>query len=448
MSATLILVLLIVLAVANLWLGQRAAKATKTEDDFYLGGRSLGLLPLALTILATQIGGGTMLGAAEEAYQKGWVVIFYPLGTCLGLMLVALGFGAKVREMQLTTVSELFEKVFNCTILRQVSSVYSIVSLFIILVAQGIAAQKFFGAIGFDQPWCFLAFWMILVTYTVMGGLRAVVNTDILQVLFIFVAFALAFFTADIRLDTDQLVQGAPSFDRTDVPWIGWLLMPLLFMFIEQDMGQRFFAAKSPRLVTIGAVVAAVTMLLCTSVPIYFGVQAANLGLEIPAGKSVLLSAIEMTTTPVVSSIVTVGILMAIISTADTLLCSISSNVSYDFPAMRHKNVIWAKGITLVIGMLSLAASYAFSNVVSVLIFSYELSVSALFVPVVLGALGKGARKEQAYGAVIMGTLAFLILRVYPVMIPREILTLILSFAGFYAPCLMPGMKRVEPRVV
>lgn len=436
MDSTLFLVIMVIMAAANLWLGKRAAAETKTGDDFYLGGRSLGIVSLMLTILATQIGGGTILGAAEEAYQRGWIVLFYPLGTSLGLCLVALGFGAKVREMELTTIAEIFEKVFGCVLLRQIASVISIVSLFIILVAQGIAAQKFFAAAGFTEGWFFLAFWLILVTYTVLGGLKAVVNTDILQVVFIIAAFGIAFFACSFEGDIPKAATPV-VFDGNDVPWLGWLLMPCLFMFIEQDMGQRFFAAKTARSVTAATWTAAFVMIACTSIPIYFGIQAATNQLDMAEGSSVLLSAINATTNPVVTTFATVAILMAVISTADTLLCSVSSNVGYDFPFMRHKGVVWAQGITLVVGVLSLIASYCFTNVVAVLIFSYELSVSALFVPVIMGVFAKKHYKEQAYASVIVGTASFLFFRMYPVFIPREILTLVLSYTAYQLPPLL-----------
>lgn len=431
MDSTLFLTLMVLLAAANLWLGKRASAQTKTEDDFYLSGRSLGLLPLVLTILATQLGGGTMLGAAEEAYQKGWAVLFYPLGTCLGLCLVSLGFGARVRKMNLTTISELYEKVYRSAFLRKASSLISIISLFIILVAQGIAARKFFAAVGFDESWIFISFWMILITYTVMGGLRAVVNTDILQVLFIGGAFALAFFVASFGAANLTPVE-APVFDQSDVPWIGWLLMPLLFMFIEQDMAQRFFSAKTPGSVTKGALMAAFLMLVITAIPLYFGIRANELGVAVPEGASILLVAIEAMTTPAITTVVTVAILMAIISTADTLLCSISSNISYDFKIFANKSVLWAQGITFTIGVISLIAGYAFNNVVSVLIFSYELSVSALFATVIIAVFGSKPNRVAAVGSVVAGTLAFLILRSYPLTIPREILTQVASFGTYY----------------
>lgn len=447
MDASLFIILMVALAAANLWIGKKASKSTHTEDDFYLSGRNLKMLPMVLTILATQLGGGTILGAAQEAYVKGWVVLFYPLGTCLGLCLIAMGFGAKLRRMNISTISEIFERVYHSRSLRQISSIFSIVSLFVILIAQGIAARMFFTAIGFSESWVYITFWMILVLYTVMGGITAVVNTDILQVLFIIAAFAITIVFASFD-SLQPLPFANVSFEQTDVPWIGWLLMPLLFMFIEQDMAQRFFAAKNAKSVTIGAWVAAGTMLVVTLVPIYFGVTAREYGIVVPPGADVLLTSVAATTNTFVTTIMIAAILMAIISTADTLVCSISSNISYDFSFFHRKNVVWAQGITFVIGIASLICSYMFTSVVSVLIFSYELSVSALFVSVLMGVLGKAPKKSAAWASILCGTAGFFVFKFYPVPFPREILTQALSFGGFGLMSVFGEKKELAAREI
>jgi SSS family solute:Na+ symporter len=421
---------MVIFSATNLWLGKISSKKTKTEDDFYLYGRNLGLVPLILTILATQLGGGTVLGACQEAYQKGWIVLLYPLGTCLGLAVVAMGFGSKVRQMNISTISELFEKIYGSKQLRKISSLFSVTSLFIILVAQGIAARLFFASIGYSEPWVYITFWLILVAYTVMGGIGAVINTDILQVLFIIFAFFLAYFYF-IGMEMSSVDYKAFS-DNGDIPYIGWLLMPMLFMFIEQDMAQRFFSARSSRLVTQGAWISALSLLAITALPIYFGVKAHDSGLVVADGESVLLTAVSAFTNPTVTTFVIVAILMAIISTADTLICSISSNISYDLSIFKKHNVFVAKWITFFIGMFSLVCASFFNNVVPVLIFSYELSVSAMFVPVVIAVFGKNPSKLAATGSILCGVFSFILFQFYPVLIPREILTQLFSLMGYF----------------
>lgn len=212
MNYSLFMTLLALLGGFSLWLG-RKGKDLETNDDFFLMGRKLGLFSLVMTLLATQVGGGALMGAAEEAYSKGWIVICYPLGMVAGMVLLGIGFGAKMRSLNISTVAELFEKIYGSLRMRKGASTLSIISLFFILVAQAIAARKFFMSIGFENDLLFVTFWMILVVYTVVGGLRAVVKTDILQASFILLAFFIACVAAK-PIDT----QTAISLPRESAP--------------------------------------------------------------------------------------------------------------------------------------------------------------------------------------------------------------------------------------
>src|ERR1700733_14208846 len=85
-------------------IGRRASKNLNNKEDYFLAGKSVRLFPLMMTFLATQVGGGVILGAADEAYQFGWPVILYPLGAALGLILLGCGVGRKLAEFKVSTI--------------------------------------------------------------------------------------------------------------------------------------------------------------------------------------------------------------------------------------------------------------------------------------------------------------------------------------------------------
>jgi len=428
MNMPLLLVLISILGACYLWIGSLATRKMCDEEEYFLMGRKLNFTSLTLTILATQVGGGTLLGAAEEAYQKGWIVALYPTGVCIGLLALAAGFGSRLRRLNLSTVPEIFEKIYRSRALRQVAASLSVVGLFIILVGMGVAARKFFVTIGVEKPYIFAGLWALFVFYTVIGGLRAVVNTDILQMIYIIVCLVAAFFMTVTKLPGSLF--GGAGFVSGGVPWSSWLFGPMLYMFIEQDMGQRCFAAKSAKLIPWAAVVSAVLLLCCSLMAITLGVVGAKAGIVVPAGQSVLIATVASLGGPVVATFFTCAVLMAIISTADSLLCSISSNLSFDFP--------WAKGgvkraqyVTFFVGMAALLFSFLFNNVVAVLMFSYELSVSVLFVPVLMAVIVKNPPKSAAWGAIVGGCISFVVLRALPWNLPTEIVAPICSVLGF-----------------
>ena len=91
MNLTAFILVLFGIQVLCLFVGGRSSKGLKTQSDYFLAGKGIRFFPLMMTFLATQVGGGLILGSAEEAYQFGWSVLFYPLGAALGLLLLGIG---------------------------------------------------------------------------------------------------------------------------------------------------------------------------------------------------------------------------------------------------------------------------------------------------------------------------------------------------------------------
>lgn len=423
------------------WLvGQRASRNIKDTNEYFLAGKSVRLFPLMMTFLATQVGGGIILGAADEAYQFGWPVLLYPMGAALGLMVLGLGVGRQLAGFQVSTVAELFEVVYGSVFLRKVASLLSVVSLFMILVAQVIASRKFMVSIGFDHVPLFILFWSIVIFYTTQGGLKAVISTDTVQAAFFSIVFLLCFGCACWFEPTFTYIEVPKIEDFTAVSskLCGWLLSPMLFMVIEQDMGQRCFAGASPKIVSQASFLAGVcTMVICI-VPVFFGSLAHTMGVEIPQGGSSLMTIIAKTTSPWMTALVGCAVLAAIISTATSLINAISSNISSDFslkPFKRIDAMRVVKGITCCISIGSIFFAFYFDNIVDVLIQSYELSVSCLFIPVAMALLKKRGEFMAAFLAIALGAVGFFLFRLYPIGFPKEIASILLSLLGYVCGC-------------
>lgn len=439
MNIPIFIIAFFLLQIVCLIIGKKVSKQLKTQEDYFLAGKNIRFFPLLMTLIATQIGGGLVLGSAEEAFRYGWYVLLYPLGASLGLILLAAGVGKKLSQFNVSTVAQLFEVVYKSVRLKKIASLLSIVSLFMILVAQVIASKKFMLSIGVSQNWIFIGFWSIVILYTVVGGLKAVVATDIIQALFFIAVFILSaafslWFDGEAIWNLAQ-TNSANDFEFNQSKLIGWLLMPLLFMVIEQDMAQRCFAAKSGKIVSWASGCAALCIVLVCTIPIYYGILAKSLGLSIPEGESVLMAVLAVSTNPIVTALFGCAILAAIISTADSLINAISSNIAQDFDLslFRKNNVAASQLVTCAIGCIALFSSYFFNNVVDVLILSYELSVSCLFIPVFAALFIKKGNVLSATSAIVGGVLGFILFRFISIeWLPREIASLILSGMGFF----------------
>jgi len=439
MNIPVFVIALFALQLICLMVGKRASKQLDTQDDYFLAGRGIRFFPLLMTLIATQIGGGLILGSAEEAFRYGWYVLFYPLGASLGLILLAAGIGRRLSQFKVSTVAQLFEVVYKSVRLKKIASLLSIISLFMILIAQVIASKKFMTSIGVTDNWLFIGFWSIVILYTVAGGLKAVVATDIIQALFFICIFIASivyslWFNPAITLNLADIGWGEGfEFDQSKL--LGWLLMPLLFMVIEQDMAQRCFAAKSGKVVSWASGCAALCIIFVCSIPVYYGILGKAMGVQVPEGASVLMSVLTASTTPVITALFGCAILAAIISTADSLINAISSNIAqdFDFQLFRKKNNVKAsQWVTCTIGCLALLCSFYFNNVVEVLIQSYELSVSCLFVSVFAALFIRQGNAFSGTYSILFGAVGFILFRWMPIdILPREILSLAFSAVGY-----------------
>lgn len=430
MNITIFVSMLFVLQFFYWLVGRRASRNLKGKEDYFLAEKSVRLFPLMMTFLATQVGGGIILGAADEAYQFGWPVLFYPLGSSLGLILLGCGIGRKLAGFKVSTVAQILEVVYGSVMLKKMASLLSVISLFMILVAQIIASNKFLVSLGFNHIPLFILFWSIVIIYTAQGGLRAVISTDLVQAavfssIFLFCfGFVLSFEPTLSLIQTPQLENVANVSSKL----CGWVLMPLLFMVIEQDMGQRCFAGKTPTIVSKASFLAGIcTMIICI-VPVFFGSLAKDIGLVVPQGSSVLMAIIAKTTNPWITALVGCAVLAAIISTATSLINAVSSNLSNDFNINSMQTV---KGVTCLISIGAIFFAFYFNNIVDLLIQSYELSVSCLFIPVAMALFRKQGNFMSAFFAMILGALGFFLFRIYPLPFPTEIASIFLSSFGY-----------------
>ena len=141
------------------------------------------------------------------------------------------------------------------------------------------------------------------------------------------------------------------------------------------------------------------------------------MGIAQLAGKGVLFEAIGLLTSPVIATFFAVAFVMVVLSTADSLLCSVASNLALDFPYSRKMNpkqkVYLSQAITFTVGVAAVSASYLFEQVLPLLIQGYEFSVVTIFFPVTMALFLKRPRIAAAITSMSMGALGFILFRIW-----------------------------------
>jgi SSS family solute:Na+ symporter len=241
-------------------------RSQKGEVDYFLGGRGISSFAIALSIMATQCSSVSMISAPAFVAlneEGGLLWLQYELAVPLAMVVLMVFFIPVFYKLKITTVYEYLERRFNY-------SVRCIVSCFFQL-SRGLATGVAIYAVSIVSAVCFgLPLWLtILLTglistiYTMLGGIKAVIYTDALQIIVLWISVFIClgyglFLIDDWQGITSTLIQAnleALDFrhhgfgdGRTFSFWpmlLGGLFLYIAYYGCDQSQVQRVLCARS-----------------------------------------------------------------------------------------------------------------------------------------------------------------------------------------------------------
>ncbi|GAA1874795.1 sodium:solute symporter [Paeniglutamicibacter psychrophenolicus] len=410
--ATIVLYFLVILGVGFL-----AMRRTRNTEDFAVAGRRLGPVLYSGTLAAVVLGGGATMGSARLGYEYGisgfWLVFMFGFG----VLVLSLVFGRKLANLRVFTVSEMLANRYGVAS-RYISACIMIVYDLMIAVTATIGIGSVFDVVlGVPKFWGILIGGGIMVIYATVGGMWALTLTDILQFGVMIVGFLLVMLPLTLaKVDgVAGLVERLPASYFDPMAIGGGTIVTFLFIYffgilIGQDVWQRAFTARSPR-VTVWAGAAA--GIIC----IVFGCAIALMG---AAAKVILpnLTNTDNTLPALISEIMPVGlaglaiaaILSALMSTASACILAVSTISTRDILSTRYGHTAkdgMAHGrlVTFVTGIVVIGLAVVVGDVLAALTIAYNLLVGGLFVPIVGAMLWKQATKWGALAGMVLGSL-------------------------------------------
>ncbi len=172
-----------------LLIGFWAWKRTADSADYFLGGRTLGPWPAALSAGASDMSGWLLLGLPGYAFASGFEAFWLAGGLLIGTWLNWLFMARRLRVYSATAGNALTLPEFFTNRFRDKSGLLQIVSAFFILLfflfytSSGlVAGGKLFETVfGLDYTWAVIIGTLCIVSYTLFGGFLAVSWTDMVQ---------------------------------------------------------------------------------------------------------------------------------------------------------------------------------------------------------------------------------------------------------------------------
>ncbi|MEM9489314.1 MAG: sodium/solute symporter [Myxococcota bacterium] len=429
---------LLVVMAAGLW----ASRSENSTEDYFLAGRTVRWWGVAGSIFGTNVSANHLVGMLGIGFSIGFAQSHFELGAVAALLVLCYGFLPVYRKLGLFTLSEYLGRRFD----GRSQGLYAI--LMIILVMVQLTAAFYIGsrslllmlrgtplAIGYETGIVLLM--LVTAIYTIFGGLKAVVFTDVVQsVLLLAAGIAVAIFTFAqpevggwsgmmaqdaARAVADQKMHLYLPSDHPDLPWsgaiTGLMLLHIFYWSTNQYVVQRTLAARDDREACLGIITAGFLKLLVPFFAIGGGVAASFLfqerlpGVEIdPDAAMPELIRLVIPVGYGLVGLIAAGILGAILSSIDSMVNSAATLITFDIyqkwlkPDASERQLL-SLGRWIIALLLGLAAALA--------IFTYDaeskgnffLRVSSMgghFTPglVVVFAFGMLWSKATAAGSV------------------------------------------------
>jgi len=247
---------------ANLGLGFFLGKKINSSKDFFLGDKSIPWWAIGVSVIATYVSALTFLGGPAWAYKEGLSVIAIHLNYPIVIFVVVSFFLPFFYNSGVASIYEYQEKRFGPTA-RSVISIVFLISQTLTSAAVLYATSLVLEFItGMPVVYCIVIVTLIALLYTCMGGIAAVIWTDVIQAGILFVgAFIILFAlfsempasisdTLSALGETGKLNALNFDFDFTQVTtvWSGVIAMSLFHITVygaNQMMVQRTLAAKN-----------------------------------------------------------------------------------------------------------------------------------------------------------------------------------------------------------
>ncbi|NQV87293.1 MAG: sodium:solute symporter family protein, partial [Woeseiaceae bacterium] len=401
-------------------IGLYASRRQNSVEDFFVAGGKLGTFSIACLWLAAWVGGATIVGGTAKVYEfgisGGWYI------TCMIIGCLSFGslFAARVKrsgnEHQLLTYPDFIETRYDSRT-RIVATVTTIIAYVGFSAGQLAAAAAILSSLlGWDYSSSLLLASSIIVLYTATGGFLAVAYTDYVQVTLLLVGVVIVGIPVAILNGGtfDALISQSPTGHFNPTNWgvptmvaLGFSL-PMSF-FVSMDNFTRMFAAKNEVIAKRGTLLAALFLVPLAVGTIWLGLTAAVLypGAE---NSGDILSRLVMDIFPVgLKGLMLVGILAALMSTADICILTAAANGSRDIyqryldPDVAPKKLFRISMIlAAIVGVASALMAWRMQDVVDILLIAFTINAAGLFVPTVAMVTGKSVNSSAAFWSIAL----------------------------------------------
>jgi SSS family solute:Na+ symporter len=334
--------------VISLSIGLIARKKIGTVDDFLLVGRKLRSFRGIATLASTEMGLVTIIYFSEEAYSNGFVAILAGIIAALTMWIIGkTGFVIKhLRSLGIRTVPEYFEIRFQPGV-RWIAGVLifvtGILNMGIFLQVEGKFLSIAMGFPAHSLPVIMGIILLIVVSYTMLGGMHSVVITDVFQFLILLAGIVMITYMAFMHaggfggmVTAVKEHYGEAGFDLREAPRYGLLFILWTTLYYTsgwsswQPVVQRVFSMKNVETAQYLYRISSIFMFFRACLPMLWGIAALAVIGMIPETQTALPQMLVRIIPAGMIGFIMIGFLSASMSTYDSYLLSFSAILAQD----------------------------------------------------------------------------------------------------------------------
>jgi SSS family transporter len=427
----------VVYFLVTIGIGLWAAQRVKNSRDYLIAGRSLPLYMNMATVFATWFGAETVLSVSATFAKDGLGgIVADPFGSSFCLFFVALFFARAFYRMDLLTIGDFYRKRYSKPV--EVVTSVAITASYLgwtsaQLTALGLVISVLSGG-AIDLNTGILLGGVIVLGYTIWGGMWSVALTDLFQTVIILIGLtAVAFLVGDMAGGASKVVSAALEAGKFEFwPRGGakeWLAFAAVWMTLaigsipQQDVFQRVTSAKDERTAVTGSLLGGALYFCFAFVPMFIAYAA----LLIDPGFAKLFASEDareiqrilpnliLERTPMWAQVLFFGALLsAILSTASGALLAptglFTENVVRPFgPRMGDRQFLLLLRVVLVLFTLAalLFALNSKSTMYEMVQNAYKVTLVSCIVPLAAGIYWKRATNAGAMFSVVFGLISW-----------------------------------------
>lgn len=407
----------------------------KGAEEYYIGGRKMGYAHVGLSVVATDVGGGFSIGLGGLGFLMGisgsWMLFTGLLGAWLAAVLLIPRIKNLSTREGFFTMPEVFRHFYDGRV-AFLAGIISAIGYVGFSSSQMLAGARLASASfdGMDIQTALYLMAFIIIIYTVMGGIKAVIYTDTFQWILllgglIFIGIPVGYFSIG-GIDVIRQTVSPEMLSLRNITWqqlVNWGVTILPIWFVGMTLYQRIYATRSEKDAKKAWYLAGI---LEWPVMAFMGVLlglfarvAADQGMFAYMGYETAAAMHHEEGLPMLlRTVLPVGLMglmmsayfSAIMSTADSCLVAASGNVTTDILGKglrirfgRLSDIRVSQIVTLVLGLMAFMLAAVFDTVLQIMLYSYAFMVSALLVPILGGIYWRRSTNTAAWWSMLCG---------------------------------------------